>query len=125
MRMTPTQRVEILRACCCIAGADGETTPYELAQIKQLAEAEGVGEASLNAMIERAEKDPDFFKQQFTILKSEPLICLDALLRTCIANGLFKKSEYRVLKGLAQQLEIDSSEFKAKVSAILDEQTDA
>ena len=67
MRMTPTQRVEILRACCCIAGADGETTPDELAQIKQLAEAEGVGEASLNAMIERAEKDPDFFKQQFKI----------------------------------------------------------
>ena len=125
MRMTPTQRVEILRACCCIAGADGETTPDELAQIKQLAEAEGVGEASLNAMIERAEKDPDFFKQQFKILKSEPLTCLDALLRTCISNGLFKKSEYRVLKGLAQQLEIDSSEFKAKVSAILDEQTDA
>ena len=125
MRMTPTQRVEILRACCCIAGADGETTPDELAQIKQLAEAEGVGEASLNAMIERAEKDPDFFKQQFKILKSEPLTCLDALLGTCIANGLFKKSEYRVLKGLAQQLEIDGAEFKAKVSAILDEQTDA
>ena len=122
MNMTPTQRVEILRACCCIAGADGETTTDELTQIKQLAAAEGVGEASLNAMIERAEKDPDFYKQQFKILKAEPMACLDALLRISVANGLFKKSEQRVLRGLAQQLEIDEADFNAKVSTILNEQ---
>jgi len=114
--MTPTQRVEILRACCCVAGADGETTENELQHIKRLAEGVGVGDASLNAMIARAERDQEFFKQQFNILKADPLECLDALLQVTVANGQVKESEFEILKGLANQLEISEDDFRAHVS---------
>lgn len=116
MSMTPTQRVEILRASCCIAGADGETTADELQHIKQLAAAVGVGEASLNAMMQRAETDPEFYKQQFNILKAEPLECLDVLLQVTVANGTIKESEFDVLKGLANQLDINEDDFRSRVT---------
>ena len=119
MSMTPTQRVEILRASCCIAGADGETTPDELAHIKKLADNVGVGDASLNAMMERAERDPEFYKQQFNILKAEPLECLDVLLQVTLANGAVKESEFEVLKGLAMQLDISNEDFKARVTSAM------
>ena len=119
MSMTPTQRVEILRASCCIAGADGETTPDELEQIRKLAEAEGVGEASLDAMIQRAESDPEFYKQQFKILKADPLECLDVLLQVSVANGTLKESEFEVLKGLASQLAIGEEDFRSRVTAAI------
>ncbi|MDG2012621.1 MAG: TerB family tellurite resistance protein [Pirellulaceae bacterium] len=119
MSMTPTQRVEILRACCCVAGADGEITPDELELIRNLASAEGVGEASLTAMIERSEGDAEFYKQQFNILKEQPLFCLDVLLQVCIANGKVKKTEFHVLKGLAKQLDISSEDFEERVENAL------
>lgn len=119
MSMTPTQRVEILRASCCVAGADGETTADELQHIKKLAEDVGVGQASLTAMMERAERDQEFYKQQFNILKADPLECLDVLLQVSIANGTLKESEFEVLKGLATQLEINEEDFRSRVSAVI------
>ena len=116
MSMTPTQRVEILRASCCIAGADGTATPDELQHIYKLANAVGVGEASLNAMLKRAESDPNFFRQQFNVLKAEPLQCLDVLLQVAGANGQLKESELRVLRGLASQLEISDDVFQQRLA---------
>lgn len=115
MSITPTQRVEILRACCCVAGADGEITADELAHVRTLAAAEGVGEASLTAMIERSERDPEFYKQQFNILREEPLFCLDVLLKVCVANGELKETELKVLKGLAKQLGISNEDLEERV----------
>lgn len=119
MSMTPTQQVEILRASCCIAGADGETTPDEMEHLKRLAEGVGVGQASLNAMIERAEKDPEFYQQQFNVLKAEPMQCLDVLIQVTMANGAVKESEFEVLKGLANQLEISPDDFRGKLEGVL------
>ena len=115
MTMTPAQRVEILRACCCIAGADGEATGAEREHLVQLADNLGVGDASLNAMIDRAEKDPDFYQQQFRILKDDPLECMDTMLKVLTANGSIKDSELTVLKGLAGILGISDEDFQAKV----------
>ena len=117
MSMTPAQRVEILRASCCVAAADGTTTAEEKSQLDKLADALGVGDASLTAMIERAERDSDFYKQQFGILKADPLECLDVLLESAVANGKIKESEFDVLKGLANQLEISEEDFRVKVAA--------
>ena len=116
MTMTPSQRVEVLRASCCIAGADGEITEGEMAQLLRLAKGVGVGEASLNAMIARAESDQEFHKQQFNVLKDEPLVCLDLLLKSLVANGTVKESEFDILKGLANQLEISEADFAERVN---------
>ena len=117
MAMTPMQRVEILRASCCVAGADGEVTTDEMTHLRNLAHSVGVGEASLTAMIERAEQDHDFYKQQFRVLKEEPLVCLDVLIQSTLANGSVKESEFEVLKGLATMLDISDTDFRDKVSA--------
>ncbi len=117
--MTPTQRVEILRASCCIAGADGETTDDEMQHLLKLANAVGVGDASLSAMIARSESDLEFYKQQFQILKAEPIECLQVLVDVSIANGTIKEPEFEVLKGLAVQLEIDDQVFRKTVTEAL------
>lgn len=114
-KMTKAQLVEVLRACCCVAAADGETSPDEMAHLQRLADDQGVGSASLTAMIDRAERDPDFYKQQFNILKDEPLVCLDSILELCMANGTIKESEFNVLKGLAEILEVNDEDFRKKL----------
>ncbi len=64
----------------------------------------------------RAERDPEFYKQQFKVLRAEPLMCLDTLLQVSIANGALQESEFEVLKGLANQLQISEDQFRERVS---------
>ena len=54
------RQVAILRAACCVAGADGHTSDAEQRVVKRLADEAGVGDASLEAMIERFPKDLEF-----------------------------------------------------------------
>ena len=58
--MTPMQRVDVLRAACCVACSDGAIADQELGLVSRLAKEVGVGQASLTAMIERSMKDPKF-----------------------------------------------------------------
>lgn len=117
--MTNLQRVEILRASCCIAAADGDISDDELVQLRKLAHELGVGEASLTAMIERARRDPEFYKVQFGVLRDEPLQTLDTLLDCVLANHEVKESEFEVLKGLAVRLGIQTEDFKSRVKDAL------
>ncbi len=114
--MTNLQKVEILRASCCVASADGETTPDERARLKSLADAMGVGDASLQAMIDRATRDPEFYKTQFGMLRDEPLKTLDILIESALANGQIKPSELEVLKKLADRLSISDSDFRERIA---------
>ncbi len=121
MEMTPTQQVELVRAACCIAAADGETSDDELALLKGIAhQFGGVGRASLEAMIDRAERDPEFHRKQFDILRAQPLRCLDVLLSITAANGEIKESEFDVLKKLATKLGVEDDEFRQKVTETLE-----
>lgn len=112
MAITNLQRVEILRACCCIASADGETTDDERAGLKKLALTMGVGDASLQAMIDRATRDPEFYKAQFGVLRDEPINTLRILIESAMANGQIKQPELAVLKGLAERLGISDDDFQ-------------
>ncbi len=121
MEITRAQQVELLRASCCIAGADGETTEGEFELLKQMAHKLGVGSASLDAMIDRAESDQEFYQQQFGILKENPLECLDYLIRVVVANGQIKESEFTVLRGLANKLDVSQGEFETRVTDAVEE----
>ncbi len=116
MNMTNLQRVEILRASCCIASADGEVSEPELAQLKKLAHALGVGDASLTAMMNRAKRDPDFYKTQFGVLRDEPVRTIDILLESVLANGDVNEPEFVVLKALAERLGVKDDEFRERIS---------
>jgi uncharacterized tellurite resistance protein B-like protein len=115
MKMTNLQRVEILRASCCIASADGETTTEERVQLKKLAHELGVGEASMQAMIDRAQRDPEFYKTQFGVLRAEPVKTIDVLMDSVLANGEIKDPEMKVLRSLADRLGVSESDFRERI----------
>lgn len=118
--MDASVKVEILRACCCVAGADGQSCDAEKAILDRLAGEIGVGQASLNAMIERAETDPDFHRQQFDILKAEPKQALAILFQVAMADQTISDDEVEVLRKLAQNLNVPDDIFEQLKSAAID-----
>ncbi len=112
--MTPMQRVDLLKAACCVAGADGQADS-ESDIVAKLAGDIGVGKASLDAMMARAARDPDFYKEQFRILKEEPAQCMGTLLQVALADGVLSDKETEVLRNLSGQLGIAEPVFEELV----------
>ncbi len=110
--MTPIQKVEVLRAACCVAGADGHTDEQEMNLLFQLAADVGVGKASLQAMVARAESDSEFCNEQFLFLKDNPSECIAILMQMSATNGSVTPDEVTVLKRLADNLEISDDIFQ-------------
>lgn len=115
--MTPMEKVEILRACCCVAGADGECSPGEIRLLQKLASQVGVGQASLTAMTQRSESDPQFYEQQFKILKTDPKQTMAILMQTALVDGKLNPEEHRVLGGLANNLGVPNDVFEQLLQA--------
>lgn len=118
--MTPMQKVEVLRAACCVAGIDGALIDKEKTLLDKIAREVGVGKASLNAMIERASTDEEFHKEQFRILKENPQQCLATVLEVAMADGQVSENEKMVLNSLANNLEVPSGVFDQLMSKVSD-----
>ena len=116
--MLPIQRLDILRAACCVAGIDGSANEAQAVVLKRLAREVGVGKASLNAMIERAETDNTFHEEQFKVLEFEPKTTMATLLEVALADGELSASEADVLRILAGRLKIDSAMFEQLLSEV-------
>lgn len=116
--MTPMQKVDILRAACCVAGIDGQTTEAERSVIDKLASDVGVGRASLEAMIERGLRDPNFHEQQCRVLKEDPQESMAALLEVAIANGELSDAELQVLRSLSKKLSVPAEVFDQLISSV-------
>lgn len=110
--MTPMQKVDILRAACCVAGIDGDISDAERTVIQKLASEVGVGKASMEAMISRGLSDKKFHEEQFRVLKSEPQQSMAALLEVAMADGGISDGETQVLKSLSQKLDISPEVFQ-------------
>ena len=72
----------------------------------------GVGQASLTAMTERSESDPQFYEQQFKILKTDPKQTMAILMQTALVDGKLDPAEHRVLGGLAKNLGVPNDVFE-------------
>lgn len=105
------QQVDLLRAACCVAGADGETTAPERRVLEKLADRIGIGAASLNAMIECAETDERFLETQFRVAVKSPQRTLEILFRMAIIDGRLRREEAAILKKLAKKIGVASSQF--------------
>ena len=105
------QKVEVLRAACCVAGADGKTSKVEAEVLQKIAFEAGVGAASLEAMVERAETNETFYKEQFRVLKADPQQTMQLLFRLAIKDGKLSKSEAIVLERLAGRLGVTRRRF--------------
>ena len=118
--MTPTQRIDLLRAACCVANADGNASESEMALVGKLIKEVGVGRASVQAMMERAKIDPAFCEDQFKILKSDPSDAMLFLLQVAMADGKLTEGEVRVLQTLANNLEVPADVFDKLISQVKD-----
>ncbi len=116
--MTPLQKVDLLRAACCVAGCDSETTSAERQLIDRLAKDIGVGGASVNAMIARAQTDPEFHRLQFQVMKKDPSQTMAILLEVAMADGKLSNAEIDVLRGLSSNLEVAPAVFDELLSKI-------
>lgn len=117
--MAPYTKVEILTACCCIAGADGDTSENEARLLNRMAKEIGVGQASLGAMIDRAETDPEFYQQHFTVLKAEPTATLAILFQVALADGALDERENGVLYSLAKNLGVPDEVYTQVKEAVV------
>lgn len=116
--MTPMQKVEVLRAACCVAGIDGNVDDGELNLLARMAKEVGVGKASLAAMVQRASTDPQFHKEQFKILKEDPQQCLATVLEVALADGKVTEAETHVLKSLSDNLKVPGDVFDELLKAL-------
>lgn len=116
--MTAMGEVEVLRAACCIAGADGEIDAGEAKYLQNLAIKAGVGKASLDAMMDLGSTDDAFRRKQFEVLKSDPVETMKLLFSIALSDGEVTSEERELLSLFAKRLEIPRDELnKIIVSA--------
>ncbi len=105
-------QVEVLRAACCVAAADGQTTEAERDLLNKLAKQTGVGRASLEAMVSRACEDEGFCNEQFRVLKAEPKEAMSILLEVAMSDGVIDASEASILQVFADKLDVPTDVFE-------------
>lgn len=118
--MTAMAKVEVLRAACCIAGADGNVDEGELVLLKRLAAGVGVGFASLDAMVSRAESEKEFYKKQFEVLRTDPMATMHALVEVAGDDDKLIGEEIEMLRFIAKRLEMDADSFRAVTKPLLE-----
>ena len=90
-----------------------------MALLQRMAKEIGVGQASLQAMINRGESDKSFYEQHFQILKAEPSQALAILFEVAGADGVLVDEEVAMLGGLANNLGVPPEIFdKVKLAAL-------
>jgi tellurite resistance protein len=110
-------KVEVLRAACCVAAADRNMSDRELAQLKRIADHVGVGSVSLDAMIERANRDPDFYHEMFRILQTDADNTLKVLFAVACADHQITDEERMMLYHFAKTLEMSDERFNQLLAA--------
>lgn len=116
--MTPMQKVDVLRAACCVAGIDGKPNEAERVVIDKLAAEVGVGAASLQAMVDRGATDPSFHEEQFRVLKADPKQAMAALLEVAMADGKVTENEVGVLRALSGKLNVPEEVFEQLMTSV-------
>ena len=105
------KQVEILCAACCVAGLDGEICERERPLLEQMAHEAGVGPVSLEAMIERATDEPNYYQEQLCIARSDPDTILTTLFRIAMADHELALEERVILQHFADKLGMSRQRF--------------
>ena len=110
-------QVELLRAACCVAAAGGKVSPGEMIILRELVESAGVGEASFYAMIDRAAKEPGYYKEQLELLTGDAEAAITMLTRIAAADGQICSEERSMLQHFAEKLGMSSEQLHEILSA--------
>lgn len=111
------EQVDVLRAACCVAAADGEVTDAEAEVIERIAKKAGVGVASREAMLEMALTSPKFLESQFRFLMRDSDRAMKVLLIVASADGVINESEKLLVTEFANRLEINEERFRTLLRA--------
>ena len=60
-------------------------------------------------------QDPDFYKTQFGVLRDEPIMTVDILLESVLADGEVREAEFNMLKALAERLGVNDEDFRERI----------
>ncbi|MEX0774902.1 MAG: TerB family tellurite resistance protein [Phycisphaeraceae bacterium] len=107
----PMKETAILRAACCVAGLDKQITQEEQKLLKQLAMKAGVGEASVQAMLDRAMNEPAYYEDHFKFVRTDPDRTMKAVFAVAVADGHLDVNERVILQHFAQRLGMEQERF--------------
>lgn len=109
--MKPYEQAELLKAVLALAAADGKITRSERGVYEALARRIGVGTVSLNAMVERACREPSAREELFGVGMSDPEHALELLVATARIDGEISEEERELLVHIASALGIEIDRF--------------
>ena len=109
--------LEVVKAACCIAGLDGEISDREGPVLRKLADRAGIGQASLDAMIDRAKHDRNYYEHQLKFLSGDPDGVIKTLFQVAIADRELHTSERVILRYLADKVGITPERFEQILQA--------
>lgn len=112
------EQVEILRAACCVAAADGDISDKEQASLEEMAGRLGVGAASLKAMIELALHDQKFRDSQLRMLHKDPRGAFATLYKIARLEHEVPDEEREMLVHFGRRLGLKSDEMNEVIQSV-------
>jgi len=105
------EQVEILRAACCVAAADGEISEREQETLQEMATQLGVGAASLKAMQDLALNDQHFRDNQLKMLHKDPADAFATLYKIARLEREVPDAERKMLIHFGQRLGLENEQM--------------
>lgn len=112
------EELELLRAACCIAGADGTISDRERESLQKMATEVGVGAASFRAMTELAETDPKFREDQLGMVHANPERSFETLYRISRRDPEVPAAERDLLIRFGRKLGLDLDEMNEVIRRV-------
>jgi len=109
--MALNEELELLNAVLALAMIDGRMSSSEKGIIHGLAARVGVGQVSLDAMVERAQSDPKMHEELRIRDAERARQVLELMVAQARADGEITHEERDLLVKIAAQLDIDTNEF--------------
>ncbi|MBN1346050.1 MAG: hypothetical protein JXQ73_25405 [Phycisphaerae bacterium] len=109
--MAAHEDLELLNAALALAMVDGDFSSAEKGIIQGLAARAGVGQVSLQAMMDRAQRDPDMHKDLHIRSGGKARKIMEFLVAQARIDGEITNEERDMLVKICLQLGIDTDEF--------------
>ena len=113
----PMTDAEILKAVCCLAGADSEVTVEELQFLGGLARNAGLERHSVDAVIEKAHNDQDFHQRQLDLVMRDVDGAMNTLIRVAREGGSLEGHVVLLLWRVATKLQMSPERFEDLLAA--------
>ena len=110
--------VDVVKAVCCVAGADSDVTVDELAELGSLARRVGIERTQVTALLERSRDDEAFYQHQIDLLTDHADASMNTMIRLAREAGTLADGHVvMLLWRLATKLDIHADHFEELVAA--------